>query len=99
MSRLMSLLCLARPWTQRELLIDQKELVSAAKDGIVVLQTEAENVAVPYFIGATTVMLQPRQSTQHIIAGLATAFGGLAAPTQRISRPLGRAVEALDLES
>jgi len=81
---------------QQELLIDQKDLVSASQDGIVVVQTGSEKVEVPFYqaysaASSQMVTIDARKPTVHIFAGLATAFAGLVAPTDSISagrRPL-----------
>jgi len=78
---------------QRELLIDQKDLVSTGKEGIIVLQTGDDAVSVPYFDQGTHVTVTPRQSTQHVISGLATSFAGLVSPITRVDQPSGRKVD------
>lgn len=50
---------------------------------MVVLQTGAQPIGVPYFADGALVHLNPRTPTRHIVAGLATALGGVGAPFQR----------------
>jgi len=43
--------------------------VCRTKDAVIVLQTDATEVGVPYISGRSRVHLHPRNSTQHIVAG------------------------------
>ena len=57
-----------------------------------VLQTGSHPIAVPYFSDGSLVHLNPRTPTRHVVAGVASALGGVGAPYQRFDVAKRRSV-------
>jgi hypothetical protein len=67
------------------LLLDRKSLHVTTSRCVLVLQTEMDSVEVPYKSESKPVYLDPRSPTRHVVAGLATALGGVSEPYARFS--------------
>jgi hypothetical protein len=50
---------------------------------VLVLQSASSPIALPFLSDGARVHLNPRKPTRHIVAGLATALGGIGAPVHR----------------
>ena len=62
------------------LLLDKRSLVHADGRQVVVLQTDAPSLPLPYFSEAGGVKADPGAPTRHVVAGVAHALGGVADP-------------------
>lgn len=67
-------------------------LVRSTSRCVVVLQTGSHPIAVPYFSDGALVHLNPRTPTRHVVAGVASALGGVGAPYQRFDVAKRRSV-------
>eukprot|EP01102_Stenamoeba_stenopodia_P001158 TRINITY_DN11004_c0_g1_i1.p1 TRINITY_DN11004_c0_g1~~TRINITY_DN11004_c0_g1_i1.p1 ORF type:complete len:559 (-),score=126.51 TRINITY_DN11004_c0_g1_i1:173-1678(-) len=66
----------------KDLLLDKaSSLVAASSDMVIVLQVNNTETKVPFFSEEDQIVVNPQQSTRHIIAGLLTALGGIVEPT------------------
>jgi len=52
---------------------------------VIVLQVNNTETKVPYFSEDSQLIVNPEQSTRHIIAGLMVALGGIVEPTKSYS--------------
>eukprot|EP01087_Luapelamoeba_hula_P014540 TRINITY_DN4275_c0_g1_i1.p1 TRINITY_DN4275_c0_g1~~TRINITY_DN4275_c0_g1_i1.p1 ORF type:complete len:775 (-),score=92.21 TRINITY_DN4275_c0_g1_i1:51-2375(-) len=70
---------------EHNLLLDHFSLWAASKDAVIVLQTDAENVSVPYFSMKERIYVHPYDPTSSIIAGVGASLGGINSATHRYS--------------
>ena len=75
-----------------DLLFHDHALYKSTRDAVIVIQNNAESIEVPYFAGRKRLHLEPRQPTQHIVAGLMESLGGLVPPHRRYSRAHKRTI-------
>ena len=75
-------------------LVDGEHLVAATKDAVVVLQ-HGDEVAVPFFAGTEQLTLKADNPSASILAGILTALGAVAPPSQRYSQHHGKVVKDL----
>ncbi|KAL6649814.1 hypothetical protein ACP70R_014038 [Stipagrostis hirtigluma subsp. patula] len=69
-----------------ELLMEDESLVWTSKDVVIVLEHNNEKIPLSYVSETTRQFAVPSLAQRHILAGLASAFGGLSAPYERASR-------------
>jgi hypothetical protein len=69
----------------RDLLLDHRHLFVATNSAVVVLQTGASHVFLPYFNEDGIVFVNPRSPTRHIVGGIVAALGGVAPPYERFA--------------
>ncbi|KAK9136671.1 hypothetical protein Sjap_007265 [Stephania japonica] len=67
------------------LLLDDESLVWASKDVVIVLQHQNEKIPLSYVSEIERRHAIPSQAQRHILAGLASAVGGLSAPYEKAS--------------
>eukprot|EP00026_Physarum_polycephalum_P004689 Phypoly_transcript_04712.p1 GENE.Phypoly_transcript_04712~~Phypoly_transcript_04712.p1 ORF type:complete len:678 (+),score=68.70 Phypoly_transcript_04712:78-2111(+) len=67
------------------LLLDKYYQVAAYNDMVVVLQTPATHVPVPFFSENLPIFIDPRSITKSIVAGMATSLGSIVPPNTRYS--------------
>ncbi|XP_058077927.1 uncharacterized protein LOC131226190 [Magnolia sinica] len=67
------------------LLMEDESLVWASKDVVIVLQHEGEKIPLSYVSETERRYALPSQAQRHILAGLASAVGGLSAPYEKVS--------------
>ncbi|KAF5189349.1 Transmembrane protein [Thalictrum thalictroides] len=67
------------------LLMEDESLVWASKDVVIVLQHDSEKIPLSYVSETTKRFADPSQAQRHILAGLASAVGGLSAPYEKAS--------------
>jgi len=65
------------------LTLDRQHMHVATSRCVIVLQTTSAPIALPYMADGAHVFVNPRTPTRHVVAGLATALGGVGAPFQR----------------
>ncbi|CAM8921384.1 hypothetical protein QQ045_031634 [Rhodiola kirilowii] len=74
------------------LMMEDESLVWTSKDVVIVLQHEGEKIPLSYVSETQRRYAVPTQAQRHILAGLASAVGGLSAPYEKAShvheRPL-----------
>ncbi|KAF2938931.1 hypothetical protein DAI22_03g153900 [Oryza sativa Japonica Group] len=68
-----------------ELLMEEENLVWTSKDVVIVLEHNNEKVPLSYVSETTRQFAFPSLAQRHILAGLASAVGGLSAPYERAS--------------
>jgi len=62
------------------MLVDRSAHYAASKDAVVVLQSNVDDIDMPFFVDGAGVESSGLNPTAHIIAGLAEAMGGLVPP-------------------
>ncbi|KAL5700820.1 hypothetical protein ACHQM5_026227 [Ranunculus cassubicifolius] len=67
------------------LLMEDESLVWTSKDVVIVLQHDSEAIPLSYVSETSRMFAHPRQAQRHILAGLASATGGLSAPYEKAS--------------
>ncbi|MCL7033682.1 hypothetical protein MKW94_016211 [Papaver nudicaule] len=67
------------------LLMEDESLVWTSKDVVIVLQHQTEKIPLSYVSETERRYALPSQAQRHIIAGLASAVGGLSAPYEKAS--------------
>mmetsp|Transcript_26422 Transcript_26422/g.43263 ORF Transcript_26422/g.43263 Transcript_26422/m.43263 type:complete len:856 (-) Transcript_26422:916-3483(-) len=80
---------------EKDVLFDQNSLVYSSHEMVMVLQTDATSIQLPYFSGNKPMEVDPRSSTRHVIAGVASSLGGVLAPYERFSPLHNKRVEDL----
>eukprot|EP00742_Colponemidia_sp_Colp-10_P008774 GILJ01009525.1.p1 GENE.GILJ01009525.1~~GILJ01009525.1.p1 ORF type:complete len:770 (+),score=115.28 GILJ01009525.1:103-2310(+) len=73
-------------------MMDQKDLVAVYPDMLLAVQTLAQPMPVAMFSELESMVQDPKSLTRHIIAGVASALGGLLQPTERFSATHGRVI-------
>ncbi|KAI3862473.1 hypothetical protein MKX03_011561 [Papaver bracteatum] len=68
------------------LLMEDESLVWTSKDVVIVLQHQTEKIPLSYVSETERRYAFPLQARRHIIAGLASAVGGLTAPYEKVSQ-------------
>jgi hypothetical protein len=68
-----------------ELLMEEESLVWTSKDVVIVLEHKNEKIPLSYVSETTRQFAVPSLAQRHILAGLASAVGGLSAPYERAS--------------
>ncbi len=71
---------------EKSLLFDHRHVHTASSSAVLVLQTGSQAIPLPYFSQTGIVHVNARSPTRHIVAGLATAIGGLMNPYERYSK-------------
>ncbi|KAK1295082.1 hypothetical protein QJS10_CPA16g01682 [Acorus calamus] len=67
------------------LLMDDESLVWTSKDVVIVLQHDTEKIPLSYVSETDRMHAYPLLAQRHILAGLASAVGGLSAPYEKVS--------------
>ncbi|KAI3893392.1 hypothetical protein MKW92_051887 [Papaver armeniacum] len=67
-------------------LMEDESLVWTSKDVVIVLQHQTEKIPLSYVSETERRYAFPLQAQRHIIAGLASAVGGLSAPYEKVSQ-------------
>ncbi|KAL5210768.1 hypothetical protein ABZP36_006391 [Zizania latifolia] len=75
-----------------ELLMEEENIVWTSKDVVIVLEHNNEKIPLSYVSETTRQFARPSLAQRHILAGLASAVGGLSAPYERASHIHGRYV-------
>lgn len=75
-----------------KLTMEDESLVYASKDVVIVLEHQNEKIPLSYVSETHRSHLDPSQAQRHILAGLASAVGGLSAPYERASHVHERAI-------
>ncbi|CAA7388263.1 unnamed protein product [Spirodela intermedia] len=68
-----------------ELMMEDESLVWTSKDVVIVLQHDNENIPLSYVSETSRRYVSPASAQRHILAGLASAVGGLSAPYEKAS--------------
>ncbi|KAJ8623419.1 hypothetical protein MRB53_031948 [Persea americana] len=68
-----------------DLLMEDESLVWTSNDVVIVLQHESEKIPLSYVSETERRYALPSQAQRHILAGLASAVGGLSAPYEKAS--------------
>jgi hypothetical protein len=69
-----------------ELMMEEESLVWTSKDVVIVLEHNNKMIPLSYVSETTRQFAYPSLAQRHILAGLASAVGGLSAPYERASR-------------
>ncbi|XP_078444256.1 uncharacterized protein LOC144713534 [Wolffia australiana] len=75
-----------------ELLMEDDGLVWASKDVVIVLQHGNDEIPLSYVSETKRRTVKPWLAQRHVLAGLASALGGLTAPYEKASRAHGRPI-------
>ncbi|KAL5542001.1 hypothetical protein UlMin_009711 [Ulmus minor] len=68
-----------------QLMMEEESLVWASKDVVIVLEHQNEKIPLSYVSETDRRHALPSQAQRHILAGLASALGGLSAPYEKAS--------------
>lgn len=67
------------------LLMEDESLVWSGKDVVIVLQHDSKEIPLSYVSETKRRYAHPTQAQRHILAGLASAVGGMSAPYEKVS--------------
>lgn len=84
-TRVIPVFVLSLAGVDADLLMEDESLVWTSKDVVIVLQHENEKIPLSYVSETTRQCAFPSLSQRHILAGLASAVGGLSAPYEKAS--------------
>ncbi|PKA49913.1 hypothetical protein AXF42_Ash019229 [Apostasia shenzhenica] len=84
-TRVVPVFVLSMAGVNADLLMDDESLVWTSKDVVIVLQHDNKEIPLSYVSETTKQHLFPSLVQRHILAGLASAVGGLSAPYERAS--------------
>lgn len=84
-TRVIPVFVLSLAGVDADLLMEDESLVWTSKDVVIVLQHENEKIPLSYVSETTRQHAFPSLSQRHILAGLASALGGLTAPYEKAS--------------
>lgn len=84
-TRVVPVFVLSMAGVDPNLLMEDESLVWTSKDVVIVLQHDNEKIPLSYVSETTKQYAFPSMAQRHIIAGLASAVGGLSAPYERAS--------------
>ncbi|KAJ6847213.1 uncharacterized protein M6B38_281235 [Iris pallida] len=84
-TRVMPVFVLSLAGVDADLLMEDESLLWTSKDVVIVLQHENEKIPLSYVSETTRQFAFPSLSQRHILAGLASAVGGLSAPYEKAS--------------
>ncbi|ONL97365.1 hypothetical protein ZEAMMB73_Zm00001d028910 [Zea mays] len=85
-TRVIPVFVLSLAGVDAELLMEEESLVWTSKDVVIVLEHNNEKIPLSYVSETTRQFALPSIAQRHILAGLASAVGGLSAPYERASR-------------
>ncbi|KAL6901970.1 hypothetical protein ACP4OV_004846 [Aristida adscensionis] len=85
-TRVIPVFVLSLAGVDAELLMEEESLVWTSKDVVIVLEHSNEKIPLSYVSETTRRYADPSLAQRHILAGLASAVGGLSAPYERASR-------------
>ncbi|ONK67584.1 uncharacterized protein A4U43_C05F1550 [Asparagus officinalis] len=84
-TRVIPVFVLSLAGVDADLLMEDESLVWTSKDVVIVLQHENEKIPLSYVSETARQYAFPSMSQRHILAGLASALGGLTAPYEKAS--------------
>lgn len=84
-TRVIPVFVLSLAGVDANLLMEDESLVWTSTDVVIVLQHESEKIPLSYVSETERRYAVPSQAQQHILAGLASAVGGLSAPYEKVS--------------
>ncbi|XP_077218176.1 uncharacterized protein LOC143852601 [Tasmannia lanceolata] len=84
-TRVIPVFVLSLAGVDANLLMEDESLVWTSKDAVIVLQHESEKIPLSYVSETEKRYAFPSQAQRHILAGLASAVGGLSAPYEKVS--------------
>lgn len=84
-TRVIPVFVLSLAGVDADLLMEDENLVWTSKDVVIVLQHENDKIPLSYVSETTRQYAIPSISQRHILAGLASAVGGLTAPYEKAS--------------
>lgn len=84
-TRVIPVFVLSLAGVDADLLMEDESLVWTSKDVVIVLQHDNEKIPLSYVSETTRQHAFPSMSQRHILAGLASAVGGLSAPYEKAS--------------
>ncbi|PKU59342.1 uncharacterized protein LOC110102055 isoform X1 [Dendrobium catenatum] len=84
-TRVVPVFVLSMAGVDANLLMEDESLVWTSKDVVIVLQHDNEKIPLSYVSETTKQYAFPSMAQRHILAGLASAVGGLSAPYERAS--------------
>ncbi|XP_022938328.1 uncharacterized protein LOC111444453 isoform X3 [Cucurbita moschata] len=91
-TRILPVFVLSLADVDSKLMMEDDSLVYASKDVVIVLEHQNEKIPLRYVSETHRRYADPSQAQRHILAGLASAVGGLTAPYERASHVHERAV-------
>lgn len=84
-TRVVPVFVLSMAGVDANLLMEDESLVWTSKDVVIVLQHDSEKIPLSYVSETTKQYAFPSLPQRHVLAGLASAVGGLSAPYERAS--------------
>ncbi|XP_020575814.1 uncharacterized protein LOC110021592 [Phalaenopsis equestris] len=84
-TRVVPVFVLSMAGVDANLLMEDENLVWTSKDVVIILQHDNEKIPLSYVSETTKQYAFPSMAQRHILAGLASAVGGLSAPYERAS--------------
>ncbi|KAK1320016.1 hypothetical protein QJS10_CPB04g01017 [Acorus calamus] len=84
-TRVIPVFVLSLAGVDTNLLMDDESLVWTSKDVVIVLQHDTEKIPLSYVSETDRMHAYPSLAQRHILAGLASAVGGLSAPYEKVS--------------